>query len=84
MLFSIENQFYVNAITFHCVQRQGFKACAVLFPLLGMTWVFYFNRDECWACLSVHFYNPQFTSGNEETLFYDVSSTFINKRIERK
>ena len=46
--------------------------------------VWYFNRDECWACLSVHFYNPQFTSGNEETLFYDVSSTFINKRIERK
>lgn len=34
--------------------------------------VWYFNRDGCWACVSVHLYNPQLTSGNEEALFYAI------------
>ncbi len=29
-----------SSFLFICVYRQGLKACAVLFPLLGMTWVF--------------------------------------------
>ena len=42
--------------------------------------VWYFSRDGCWTCLSVHLYYPQFASGNEEVLFFGVSSTFINNR----
>ena len=42
--------------------------------------VWNFKRDGCCACLSIHLYNPQFASGNDEALFYDVSSTFITKR----
>ena len=53
--------------------------CSSLSTIGNDLGIWHFKRDGCWACLSVHLYYPQFASGNEETLFYYVSSTFVNK-----